>query len=95
MKKEATKKKSRWCKNAYETGIYRYLLNDLDVAAIFPKETRDGRIVWGYFVRRIGSRKEVNMSNYTLAPIKLEPHYVKKRDAKKAVESLVEALTCR
>ena len=89
VKEKAPKKMGRWSKITHEIATYRYMINDRDVAAIFPKETRDGKIAWGYFIKRIGTAKEINQSNYAEAPVKLEPHYTKKRDAKKAVESAV------
>lgn len=92
--KKAQKKTGRWSKITHEIATYRYMVNDRDVAAIFPKETRDGKIAWGYFIKRIGTAKEINQSNYTDAPVKLEPHYAKKKDAKKAVESAVGVISC-
>jgi len=91
-KEKAPKKVGRWSKITHEIATYRYMVNDEEVAAIFPKETRDGKIAWGYFVKRIGKAKEININNYEEAPIKLEPHYAKKRDAKNAVESAVEVI---
>jgi hypothetical protein len=89
------KNSGRWSKVGHEIATYTYVLDNKDVAAIFPKETRDGKIAWGYFVKRIGSAKEINQTNFTTAPVKLESHYSKKRDAKKAVESVVGVLTCQ
>lgn len=83
-------KTGRWSKVAHEVATYMYVVNNSDVAAIFPKETRDGKIAWGYFIKRIGTSKEINQANYASAPIKMEAHYAKKRDAKKAIESVVE-----
>ena len=94
-KTKIAKKVGRWSKVTHEIATHRYMFNDRDVAAIFPKETKDGKIAWGYFVKRIGNAKEINQSNYTDAPIKLEPHYTKKRDAKKAVEAVVGAIACQ
>lgn len=95
MKQAKTiKKTGRWSKVTHEIATHRYLLNDVDVAAIFPKETREGKLAWGYFVKRIGNAREINQSNYSDAPIKLESHYMKKRDAKKAVEAVVGVIAC-
>ena len=89
------KNNGRWSKVVHEIATYQYVVNDKEVAAIFPKETRDGKIAWGYFVKRIGDAREINQSNYTTAPVKMESYYPKKRDAKKAIESIVGVLTCQ
>lgn len=95
MKSQKVKKISgRWSKVTHEIATYKYVMDNKDVAAIFPKETRDGKIAWGYYVKRIGSSKEINLNNYETAPVEMAPHYLKKRDAKKAVESVVGVLAC-
>lgn len=86
------KKLGRWSRNTYEIATYQYMIGDRDVASIFPRETRDGKIAWGYFVKRIGSSREINHTNYSTSPVKLEAHYAKKRDVKKAIESVVGIL---
>lgn len=94
-KKEKTdSNETRWSKVSYESATYKFFVGELDVAAIFPRETKEGRIAWGYYVKRIGSFKEINSSNYTSAPVKLEPFYIKKKEAKQAIESLVKELKC-
>lgn len=96
MKTVKSKKTSKWSKVSYELATYKYISDDQEVAAIFPKETKEGRIAWGYFIKRIGNSIEVNNSNYnTEAQVKLEPYYMKKRDVKKAIESAVERLKCQ
>lgn len=85
---------TRWSKVIYESATYKYFLGDIDVAAIFPRETKEGKIAWGYYVKRIGSFKEINSTNYTSAPVKLEPYYLKKREVKQAIETLVKELKC-
>ena len=42
-----------WSKVTHEIATHRYMVNDKDVAAIFPKETRDGKIAWGYFIKTL------------------------------------------
>ena len=93
-KVQAESTETRWSKVTYESATYKYFLGDMDVAAIFPRETKEGKIAWGYYVKRIGSFKEINSSNYTSAPVKLEPYYIKKREAKQAIETLVKELKC-
>ena len=96
MKKTSKKPiETRWSKVSYDTATYKYYMDDKDVAAIFPKETKEGRIAWGYFVKRIENSKEINSSNYVSAPIKMEPYYMKKKDAKLAVETLIKELICQ
>lgn len=95
MKDGKAKRLGRWSKVGYEIATYQYIVNGSDVAAIYPKETKDGKIAWGYFIKRIGKSKEINQSNYTTAPVQLAPHYLKKRDAKKAIESIVGVLACQ
>lgn len=85
---------TRWSKVSYESATYKFFVGELDVAAIFPRETKEGKIAWGYYVKRIGSFKEINSSNYTSAPVKLEPFYIKKKEAKQAIETLVKELKC-
>jgi len=85
----------RWSRVTHEIATYKYILNDTEVANIFPKELRDGKMAWAYFIKRIGKATEINSSNYTTAPVKLEAHYTKKRDAKKAVESVIERIACQ
>lgn len=86
---------TRWSKVTFESATYKFFVGDSDVAAIFPRETKEGKIAWGYYVKRIGSFKEINSTNYTSAPVKLEPYYVKKKEVKQAVESLVKELKCQ
>ena len=93
-KKEKDSNETRWSKVSYESATYKLFLGDCDVAAIFPRETKDGKIAWGYYVKRIGSFKEINNTNYTSAPVKLEPHYTKKKESKQAIETLVKELKC-
>lgn len=94
-KKEKTdSNETRWSKVSYESATYKFFIGEMDVAAIFPRETKEGRIAWGYYVKRIGSFKEINSSNYTSAPVKLEPFYIKKKEAKQAIETLVKELKC-
>lgn len=95
MKEGKLKRLGRWSKVTHEVATYQYVVKGADVAAIYPKETKDGKIAWGYFVKRIGKAKEINQSNYTTAPVALAPHYMKKRDAKKAIESVVGVLACQ
>lgn len=86
----------KWSKVDYSFATYKFMSNDVDVAAIYPKETKEGRLVWCYYVKRIGTAKEINKSNFnTDAPIKLEAHYPKKRDAKKAIETVVKEIECQ
>lgn len=86
---------TRWSKVSYESATYKFFVGEFDVAAIFPRETKEGKIAWGYYVKRIGSFKEINSSNYTSAPVKLEPFYIKKKEAKQAIETLVKELKCQ
>ena len=82
----------RWSKVGHEIATYNYVIGTKDVAAIYPKETREGKIAWGYFIKRIGSNREINANNFTQAPVEMAAHYFKKSDAKRAVEGVVELL---
>jgi hypothetical protein len=93
--KKENKLGGKWSRVKHGIATYQYFIGDKDVAAIFPKETRDGKIAWGFFIKRIGKARSINEDNLSVGTITLSPHYMKKRDVKSAIESAVEVLVCQ
>ena len=57
----------------------------------FPKETKDGKIHWGFWIDRLNGKKEINTDNCKMVqtPIELHPTYAKRKDIKKKIEEVV------
>lgn len=94
MKKSDTiKKEFKWTKSRFGELSHVYELNGKDIASIFPKETKDGRIHWGFWIDRIEGHKEINTNNCKkFNELKISPTYPKRKDVKKKVEELVSLI---
>jgi hypothetical protein len=79
----------KWSKSRFGELSYSYSMNDKEIASIFTKETKDGRIQWGFWIDRIGTHRELNTDNCKLYCGEVKPTYSKRKDVKKTVEEIV------
>ena len=85
------KKELKWSRNRFGELAHSYCLDGKEIASIFPKETKDGKIHWGFWIDRLEGNKEINTDNSKLiqTPVELNPTYAKRKDIKKKIEEVV------
>jgi hypothetical protein len=88
------KKEFKWSRGRFNELIHSYTLNGTELAEIFPKETKDGRIQWGFWIGRIEGHRELNTDNCKLygKEFELSPTYPKRKDVKKKIETIIMSL---
>lgn len=84
----------KWNRSRFGELCHMYSLNGKDVASIFPRETKDGRIHWGFWIDRLAGHKEINTDNCKefVEEFNLNPTFPKRKEAKKKIELTVKAL---
>jgi hypothetical protein len=84
----------KWNKSRFGELCHMYSLNGKDIASIFPKETKDGRIQWGFWINRLSGHREINTDNCKdfVDEFKLNPTFPKRKEAKKKIEETVKVL---
>lgn len=93
-KSSENKKEFKWNKNRFELSHYSYNLNGKEIAEIFPKETKDGRIHWGFWINRIEGHHELNSNNCKnyYEQFKINPTYPKRKDIKEKIEEVISTI---
>lgn len=81
----------KWSKSDYNPLTNCYTDGDNIVAMISPSETKEGKLVWGFTINT-GKPQLINSSNCKRLNINISPFYGKKRDIKKAVETIITEL---
>ena len=91
MKNKVEKKELKWSRNRFGELAHSFTLNGKEIASIYPKETKDGRIHWGFWIDRIEGNKELNTDNCKIVgeQYSLNPTYPKRKDIKKKIEEVV------
>jgi hypothetical protein len=94
MRKPNTDKKEfKWNRSRFGELSHVYNLNGKEIASIFPKETKDGRIHWGFWIDRIEGHREINTNNCKqFESLNINPTYPKRKDAKKKIEEVVSSI---
>lgn len=94
-KVKTIKRELKWTRNKYGEIAHSFMLNGREIASIFPKETKDGRIHWGFWIDRIEGHREINTDNcktLEVSDIEITPTCPKRKDMKNKVEELVLSL---
>ena len=84
----------KWNRSRFGELSHSFTLNDeVVVASIFPKETKDGRLHWGFWIdRKCGEELSTEAPKEQLDKFNLLATFPKRKEAKKRIEDVVKNL---
>lgn len=84
----------KWNKSRFGELSHTFTLNDkTTIASIFPKETKDGKLQWGFWIdRKCGEELNTDSPKSLLEQHSLTPTFSKRKDAKRKIEDAVKSM---